>query len=149
LIPDRNIPSTLTEFKSTFASGTNSHRANLFGKYFLYSINLKKTLEIEYLLQWIDGSYVTKEESPDDIDFINFLDYKVVEAFEEQLEDFKFPGSEIKFGVDAYIIKVYPIDHKCYPLYLGDQFYWKDHLSKTGRNRAGNRFPKGFLEISF
>ncbi|MGB4401179.1 MAG: MauE/DoxX family redox-associated membrane protein [Daejeonella sp.] len=72
-----------------------------------------------------------------------------VEAIGTRIDDFKYPLSIEKYGVDAYIVKVYEREHKQYPLYIGDQMYWMDNFDKTRRNRNGIKLPKGFLEINY
>ncbi|MGJ1534902.1 DUF6932 family protein [Sphingobacterium multivorum] len=56
-------------------------------------------------------------------------------------------NSLAKFGLDAYIVKVYPRTHTKYPLYIGDEMYWMDKFDKNKRNRNGVKVPKGFVEI--
>jgi hypothetical protein len=65
------------------------------------------------------------------------------------LQSFKYPASEINFQVDAYIVAVYPIQHKKYYLYQHDSAYWMDQFDTTRRNKNGNRLSKGFLEINY
>jgi hypothetical protein len=77
---------------------------------------------------------------------ITFLDYKLVEKAGDLLNDFKFPDSELKYGVDAYIVEVYPEDHPDNFRYVSDRAYWYDRFTKTRRIR-GNRLAKGFIEI--
>ena len=98
-------------------------------------------------LQWIDGSFTTKEPNPNDIDLVTFIPYDFVERLGIKLQPFKYPGSIENYGIDGYIGKVYPISHEQNSLYLGDRAYWMDHFTKTKINRRGNKFPKGFLEI--
>lgn len=75
------------------------------------------------------------------------MDHKVIDQKEQYLEDFKYPNSLSKFGLDAYVVKVYPRGHKNYPLYIGDEMYWMDKFDKNKRNRNGIKVPKGFIEI--
>jgi hypothetical protein len=55
---------------------------------------------------------VTKKSSPGDIDLITFLDFEIVKQLGDSINSFKYPNSEIIYGVDAYIIEVYPENHK-------------------------------------
>ncbi|RYD83002.1 MAG: hypothetical protein EOP53_02100 [Sphingobacteriales bacterium] len=150
LIPNLNIRASVDEIKlnfvDTFATGK---RQELFEKYKEYSEELKKVVAQDELLQWIDGSFVTKDNSPGDIDMVTFLPFEVVEKQEKALENFKYPLSLNNFGVDAYIVKTYPNNHPKYALYISDRAYWMEQFDKTKRNRAGNRYPKGFLEVFF
>lgn len=96
LIPDRNINTTIEGFEDTFAAGLSSHRRDLFDKSLYYSTELKKTLEIEYLLQWINGLYVTKEDNPDDIDLVTFVDFQVIEKARKELDIFKIQKKNLE-----------------------------------------------------
>jgi len=88
-----------------------------------------------------------KKSEPGDIDLVAFIDFAIIEALGDSLTNYKYPASAAIFGVDAYIVKIYPKNHKYYSLYIGDQSYWMDHFSKTRRNRVRNKLQKGFLEI--
>ncbi|HEY4322812.1 MAG TPA: hypothetical protein VGN20_02470 [Mucilaginibacter sp.] len=123
------------------------NRSELFKKYFSYTNSLKEISKTN-LKQWIDGSFVTKKSEPQDIDLVTFIDFSVVEALGNDLTDYKYPASQIIFGVDAYIVKTYPSDHKYYSSYLADKAYWMDFFNKTRRNRIGNKLAKGFLELN-
>jgi hypothetical protein len=46
---------------------------------------------------------VTKKSSPGDIDLITFLDFEIVKQLGDSINNFKYPNSEIIFGVDAFI----------------------------------------------
>ena len=100
------------------------------------------------LHQWVNGSFVTKKNNPGDIDLVTFLDTNSIQELGSKLDNFKYPNSEILFSVDAYIVEVYPENHKYRYLYLSDKAYWMDRFTKTRRVR-GNRLSKGFLEITF
>lgn len=150
LIPNLNISSNLIELESEFVIKINSERRKfLFNKYTEYSNLLKNELEYSFLLQWIDGSFISKKSEPQDIDIVSFVDYKEIEENSHKLDNFKYPASLTNFGVDAYIVLVYPKEHKNYSLYIGDRLYWMDLFDKTKRNRNGLKNPKGFLELDF
>lgn len=53
------------------------------------------------------------------------------------------------YNVDGYIVKTYPRENRKVALYMGDWTYWMDRFDKTRRNKFGNRYPKGFLEINY
>ncbi len=148
LIPNTNIVSDITELEEIFVNGIISYtRGDLFNKYISYSKALKELCNNEELIQWIDGSFATKKPNPNDIDLVTFVEFSVVDELGDRLADFKYPASKSTFGVDAYIIRVYPPAHKRYTPYQLDKAYWMDHFAKTRRNRIGNKLPKGFLEI--
>ncbi|MFB6453824.1 hypothetical protein ACE38W_01030 [Chitinophaga sp. Hz27] len=101
------------------------------------------------LLQWIDGSFVTKVQEPSDIDLVTFIDGAIIAGLGNALDPFKYPQSLDKYNVDAYLIPTYPRNDKKYPLFIGDQMYWMDHFDKTRRSRNGQKHPEGFIEIIY
>jgi len=148
LVPNLNIQSSISELKNEFVDNIpTDKRKILFNNFIEYSRQLKVACNNVEVLQWIDGSFTTKIPYPDDIDLVTFIDYSVIEPNEALLNNYKFPQSVDIFVVDAYIVKVYPDNHLKYPLFIGDRSYWMDRFDRTRRNRAGNRLPKGFLEI--
>jgi hypothetical protein len=145
LTPNLNIRSSVEDLKlnfvDAFAAGV---RHELFEKYTNYSQQLKDLLAQDEMLQWIDGSFVTKTNSPGDIDLVTFLSYEIVEQQEKELEIFRFPFSVNNFGVDAYIVKTYPNNHPKYPLYIGDRRIGWINLIKQNETGQEIVIPKGF-----
>jgi hypothetical protein len=99
----------------------------------------------------MNGSFVTKNTlRPNDIDFVTFLPFDLVEELGDALHPFIFPNSKINYhGMDAYIVSVYPNDHSAINIYISDKKYWQDVFDTTRRNRVGRKSPKGFLEIIY
>lgn len=62
LTPDINIPSTMDELERIFK--IDDHRAELFEKYLTYTKNLKSAIGNKSFKQWIEGSFVTKNNTP-------------------------------------------------------------------------------------
>jgi len=150
LVPDAPIKSTLAEFVTKFVTETASEkRQMLFGKYVEYSNQLKSLTGLPYLEQWINGSYVTGEMNPHDMDLVTFLDHQVVQTHYEELQKFIYPFSEEIFNVDAYIVEWHPEESSKYPSFQSDRLYWLHKFTKTRRNRKGVKFPKGFIELQF
>jgi len=149
LTPNGIITSDLFELKSNFVDGILSEtRKELFEQYLFYSESLKHGCGYSYL-QWINGSYCTRKKEPADIDLVSFIPYTLIDANEKLFKQFSHPNSEIEYGVDAYIVRVYPENSRLYPQYISDRLYWLAKFSRTKLNRAGNRDSKGFLEIIF
>lgn len=147
LLPDNKISSSIAELEFEFVTNFDSDkRNNLFQSLLKYNNEFRKACQLTELKQWVNGSFVTKKNNPGDIDLITFLNFDKVESLGVKLNDFKYPNSEKLFGVDAYIIEVYPENHKNRNLYLSDYAYWIDRFTKTRRIR-GNKLSKGFLEI--
>ena len=150
LVPNTNIISDLAEMETEFVNNIISNKRNsLFDKYLHYSSELKNFFNGSPLLQWIDGSFVTKKSDPGDIDLVTFIDEELAFNLGTDIDNFKYPSSLELYGVDAYLVKVYNREHKKHPLYIGDRMYWMDKFDKTYRNRIGQKSPKGFIEIIF
>jgi len=146
LKPNKNLASSCAELYDEFVEKfNNTNRHQLYDNYIRYSNDLKNVCGGIKLIQWVDGSFVTKKDIPKDIDVVTFIEHDV----NFDLSNFVYPESIKKYNIDGYIVKVYPRKHPKIALYMGDWAYWMDRFDKTRRNRAGNRYPKGFLEINF
>jgi len=147
LVPDTLIVSSFKELEDEFVIKIpTTKRQEIFNAYVKYIEDFKNVCNLDELHQWVNGSYVTKRTNPGDIDLVTFLDYDVVEQLGNKLDNFKYPNSEMIYGVDAYIVEVYPENHKERFKYISDRAYWYDRFTKTRRIR-GNKLSKGFLEI--
>ncbi|OYU84979.1 MAG: hypothetical protein CFE24_04080 [Flavobacterium sp. BFFFF2] len=149
LVPDHVIKSTVQELEDEFVLKlATGKRKEIFDAYIKYNEDFKRVCNLTALKQWIDGSFVTQIRNPGDIDLVTFLDYDIIQDLGSKLDDFTYPNSEIIYGVDAYIIEVYPETHNDRFRYISDKAYWMDRFTKTRRFR-GNRLSKGFLEIQY
>ena len=79
LVPDINIQSDIAELEETFVLSMSDTRAKLFEKYILYTRALKTLCNNSELIQWVDGSFVTKIPEPGDIDLVTFIDFSIAE----------------------------------------------------------------------
>jgi hypothetical protein len=148
LVPQSVISSTLNEFEHYFAiESPGNIRKILFNQFIKYSSDLKQTCGLIELKQWIGGSFVTKKANPFDIDLVTFVSCEMAESNEKALKEFVYPASLAKYGIDAYVVVIYPDDHKLNFAYKADCAYWQDHFDKTKPSRRHKRIPKGFLEI--
>lgn len=149
LVPDNKINSTVQELKNEFVLNIPSiKREEIFETYVKYNEDFKKVCKLEKLHQWVNGSFVTKKTNPGDIDLVTFLDSKIIQQLGSKLDIFKYPYSESIYGVDAYIIEVYPENHKHRFRFISDRAYWLNRFTKTRRIR-GNKLSKGFLEVKY
>src|SRR5690554_3847082 len=147
LVPDKKINCSFQDFEKEFVLNIpTKKRKEIFDFYVKYNNSLKEICNLPELHQWINGSFVTKKQNPGDIDLVTFLDFKLVENLGTKLDHFIFPNSEKIYNVDAYIVVVYPEEHKDKFNYKSDLVYWNDRFSKTRRVR-GNKLAKGFIEI--
>jgi hypothetical protein len=148
LVPETIISSSMEELENEFAIKLNEgKRTELFEQYKLCCKNLKAFYGNKILIQWVDGSYVTQTKNPSDIDLVFFIDYETAKLNEKELREFVYPQSKGIYGIDGYMIVVYPKGSKYENFTSGDRAYWIDHFSKTKLNRQMRRIPKGFLEI--
>lgn len=150
LKPYRAIEIDLKTFESVFA--TTELRKELYDKYLNYLLDLKKVIGQEtHFYQWLNGSYVTKKEKPQDIDLVTFVDLQVYEKELIKNDFLKSPYSEKIYGLDCYFVKIYPENHKRNFEFLADRAYWIDWFSKTNPKHHRNKltFPKGYIEIKF
>ena len=88
LTPNTAINSTVREFEEEFVVNYSSgDRSRLFEMYLQYCNDLKALCEERELLQWIDGSFVTKSKpSPSDIDMVTFIDAELIEKLGKEVE---------------------------------------------------------------
>jgi hypothetical protein len=150
LIPDKNIRCTIDELKTHFVDAIPSDtRLENFEKYIHYSNELKQVLGLANIKQWINGSFVTNVKNPKDIDLITFIDFDIKEKFQNELKKFEAKGSNTVYGVDAYLLTVFPENHSKRFLFESDFAYWMHRFSKTRRDITGKKNPKGFLEIIY
>ncbi|CAN5178406.1 hypothetical protein BH09BAC5_BH09BAC5_22230 [soil metagenome] len=150
LKPYEPISSNVKELKKYFVDEFDSEiRLAHFHNYTRYSNDLKKLLGGIPLRQWINGSFVSKKTNPKDIDFVTFVDHTLIKKLNRKLDSYKADGSWEEYGVDAYIIEVYSENNPHQKFTEFDMREWQELFCMTRRNRAGQRFNKGFLEIIY
>lgn len=150
LTPNHNIVVSLAEVKQHFVDAIPSDtRLENFEKYIRYSDELKKVLNVVSLKQWINGSFVTKISNPGDIDLVTFIDFDFRVKYQSQLRNFEAKRANELYGVDAYLLTVFPESHPKLFLFQSDRAYWMERFSRTRRDNLGKKNPKGFLEINY
>lgn len=121
----------------------SSPRIELYNNYlrFLYSF---QDNVFTFFEQWINGSFTTQNEKPNDIDIVTFLQFDVYEKRGDKVLDqyWKFSLEEQK--IDSYIIKSYPEEHPNFSAYQSERSLWKDRYGTDRDNQ-----PKGFVKIFF
>ena len=96
--------------------------------------------------------YLIKKSHPNDIDFVSFVDFKIVEDKEKLLDkQFRRQGVKNFYGnqIDAYICSVYPENHQKAFYTKSDVLEWQNQFSYTRPNRNKENFSKGFIKIKF
>lgn len=148
-MPNQPIPSSLSEVEAVFVQRVGTaKRQLLYSNYRQYIAELQRVIGNAPFSQWIDGSFSTLEPNPGDIDIVSFINFEIVEKFDRVLRPLRFPDS-LRHGIDAYIVRTYPPDHRLFALYIGDRAYLMDKFDKTARNRRGVVYPKEFIELTF
>jgi hypothetical protein len=151
LMPYDRIALSMEEFEAFFVNGfsDNSKRKELFSSYKAYIAAFQYEITPRFV-QWIDGSFLTKKTSPRDLDFVTLLDFGIANEKSELLRSkFLFKASEQFFGLDAYLVEVFPESHRNHFITKSDLAYWNSWFSRTSENRAGKSHNKGFVEINF
>ncbi len=106
LTPYNAIPSTLDEMRKYFVEDIpTKSRKEIFEKYIAYSEDLKKYLGNIPLKQWINGSFVTMERNPKDVDLVTFVNHSIIKKHGGGINIFRSHGSWENYGVDAYIVE--------------------------------------------
>jgi hypothetical protein len=96
---------------------------------------------------WINGSFLTEKENPEDIDFTILLDAVGVNrpvGGLALLTRLNLPGSfKASHFCDVYLCPVYPEGHAKRRVTVENMAYWHKWW---GHDRSGN--PKGYIRIS-
>ncbi|MGD1839920.1 MAG: hypothetical protein ACFB0B_03355 [Thermonemataceae bacterium] len=120
-------------------AGINTHLID-------YTEVLKAKLNIP-LVQWVDGSFISKKEYPNDIDVVTFIPYKTYELESHFLS--KLRKTYEKKAIDNYFVAVYPETHQKHSVFMMNRKEWLFLFSGTRRDLyTGLRYTKGFLELS-
>jgi len=127
----------------------SSSRKRLYENYVKYNTDLKRLLNNHKFYQWINGSFISSKVNPRDIDIVNFIDYKLVRTQEKELQRFINHEGKAEFGIDGYIVRIYPEAHKNFIRTKSDLIYWENWFSMSMKNRRKQRYPKGFVELEF
>lgn len=124
-------------------------RKEIFEKYILYSEDLKKLLGGMPLKQWVNGSFVTKERNPKDIDLVTFVDHHIIKKQGSRINIFRAQGSWENYGVDAYIVESFPMKSKKHKITEFDSRDWLNLFTNNRPDNYGRQNKKGFLEIIY
>ena len=128
----------IQEFEKYFV--INEHREILFDNFLKFTEKLKK-LGIDNFHQWIDGSFVTKKISPNDIDVVSFIETKTFKRNEKEL----LLLSKMFQNIDCYFVEVFSSEDKKYYITQTDTSYWYNLFQGTRKPRV----KKGFVQINF
>jgi len=148
-LPVGFIRPTIEEFKERFVIGFENSvtRTDIFYRYLNYC-NRMGYLEV-VVKQWVDGSYSTNKENPNDIDLVTHIDALKANESAELHEDLTklLDNAHCKsqYRCDVYVIPIYPKELPDeYRIYKKSEKYWSKWF---GHDREGN--PKGIIEFNF
>lgn len=151
LKPYTKVELSLNEFKENFVDSfeENSSRIEIFANLEKYIHDFEIEITPDFKL-WINGSFATNKRNPKDLDLVTIIDHKVAEAKYHLLKS-KFLNKKalVPYKIDAYIVRVFPSDHKDHSKSVSDLLYWEHWFGNSKKNRAKKRFPKGFIELNF
>lgn len=112
----------------------------------LHEFRMKISQEAEI---WIDGSYVTKREIPDDMDILVLIDYLVWQEKEDVFRELKREYGNTQPPLDIYHLLVYPENHPNDHLMNINKSEWLHLFTRTRPNRRRKVFKKGFMIINY
>jgi hypothetical protein len=117
----------------------NSHRQQLFEQY-LKAVTALQTVVSEPFEQWINGSFTTLTDNPNDIDIVTFIPLAVYQKAEAQLVEIK---KTFRPMIDAYYVCDYPKNHRNFVHSELDRIEWLHLFSRV----RGQKRSKGFIKI--
>ncbi len=149
LTPITPIETTLDEFQQVFVDAfpRSTTRKRLFDNYLDWVFDFQRDI-FGYFTQWIDGSFVTRKENPNDIDFVTFLDDEVYVLRNTKLDRFWSFSNESR-GLDAYIMPEYKHNHPNFALLEERKKVWLDLFTSVRAIEDQPKLNKGFIQISF
>lgn len=151
LIPEPAIqPISIADFETHFVDDfEDSNTRFVLFEALQHYIKQWQTLISTDFEMWIDGTFITTKTNPKDIDILTFVDYQDYHRCKDLLGNQFLSETTKKVGIDAYVLKTYPIDHPSYPIYRSDYLYWLNHFGRTRLNRQKKQFKKGIIQLNF
>ncbi len=150
LKPYDKIPIKLEKIEEYFVRPfpSSSTRMLLLEEFMAFADKLNKAID-RPLVIWIDGSFVTLKQNPNDIDLVVFIENEAIKSKYKTIREHFFDKKNLKErGLDVYYDRVFQKDHKDHSKYLSDYLYWYSWFTKTRKTKQYKRYPKGFLELN-
>lgn len=151
LQPYKRITLSSEEFVGSFVKlfKKDSSRHRIFEHYKRYTEDFREKVTTNFK-QWIDGSFVSNKKNPRDLDLVNLVDYETAEKCDSIIRSEFLKNTVIEnHGIDAYLLIIYPENHKLHSWTKSDLLYWNDWFTRSSMNKHRKRYPKGYLEIDF
>ena len=140
----KEIP--LDEFKTVFVNGfpNSKTRSPIFAGFERYNQDFKNQIYDKFV-QWLNGSFTTSKENPNDIDLVNLV--KVSDELIAKQGLLKLflttGGSKEKYLVDGYFVPIYDKDDPRYTVTEQQLAYWSDWFGHDREKR-----PKTLFEVN-
>lgn len=129
--------------KTTF--GWNNHRQTLAATFAELNNALLTLIEEPYIC-WIDGSFVTSKDYPNDIDVVYFFPTSIYRKHEQAFRALK----QLYKQLDIYFVREIDENEKDYFLFVADKTEWFFQFTTSRPDRFNRKkFPKGFLQITW
>lgn len=126
----------------------NEARNEIWGNFEAFVSELQSILQSSFTL-WLNGSFATQKEKPNDLDLVVFVDFSVYAAHEKALAKFRTLAYRKSQKLDVYFVKVFPEMHEYRFVYELDKKEWLFAFSRTNPNKTKSTYLKGFLELKF
>jgi hypothetical protein len=141
LEPYEAIPTDMETAKKVFV--WNEARKELWNNFEGFIREVQEVLASPFSV-WLNGSFVSKKEVPNDIDAVVFVDYQLYDTHEKTLAKFKALTFRKNQKLDVYFVRVYPEKNERKKFEIFDRKEWLFLFSKTRKKQR-----KGFLELQF
>jgi hypothetical protein len=140
---------TIDDMKKTFVEDFKGSltRETILNGYNKYIDRLKQC--ITKCEQWVDGSFTTSKENPNDIDFLCIMEKDEIDSLPADVQEillkelFDVPTSKALYKCDAYYLLKLPENHPFYyKSYVVNRTYWRGQFGFDRQDIA-----KGILKI--
>lgn len=151
LKPYERVELSYEEFVDFFVESfdKDSTRYQIFENYKKYTEDFQEKVTADFK-QWINGSFVTNKKNPRDIDLVNLIGHEVFEGKESLIRgEFIRDAVPKNYRIDAYLVILYPENHKLHNWTRSDLLHWNDWFTRSKMNKRRKRYPKGYIEINF
>lgn len=148
ITPKEIMELSLGDFERIFVKErvAKDHRQQIFDEYLRHNEQIKKEVGA-ILFQFVNGSFTTLKDKPNDIDVVSFVDYRIYRKKEEKILELESQFDKF----DKLDIHIIPKSYPGHPSFIEIELmheYWKALFSRT-REVNGTRLGKGLIKINF
>ncbi|MFA9370116.1 MAG: hypothetical protein ACERIH_00190 [Labilibaculum antarcticum] len=146
--PEGIRPIPFKDFKTAFVDDfeTSETRPRIFDGYESYVYDFKTNISPSFQ-HWMNGSYTTNKENPNDIDLVNIVPFS---------DDLNLKGTALmafitkgtskeNYMVDGYLVPVYPDDDPRAEFTKNQLAYWEDFFGSDRNGRTKTLFELKFI----